>query len=208
MAIDIGRRQFITALGSAVIVQPSAAQDRAPRVGVLVPIPITDPVFQRNMGAFTEAMKGAGWIEGRNLEIRVVSILGSGKSPHEAAAEVLAQSPDAIIAIERVAADALHQQTSTIPVVFVVGHYDPVERGFVATINKPGGNMTGITDLEPSLGAKWLELLKKIAPGVARAGIVYNPDSGTISALLWQERSGATHGDRARRHADPQRGRD
>ena len=181
------RRQFIMLLSGAASWPLSVrAQDRARRIGVLAPLPETDPVFQRNINAFTAAMKSAGWIEGRNLDMRIVSILGSGKSFLEAAAEVLALSPDAVVAITPVSAEALHRQTSAVPVIFVVGWFDPVEKEFVTSINQPGGNMTGITDLEPSLGGKWLQLLKKIAPNITRAGVVYNPDEGSISEPLFK----------------------
>jgi putative ABC transport system substrate-binding protein len=129
-------------------------------------------------------MKHAGWIDGRNLDIRVVSIIGSGKSPADAAGDALALAPDVLVAVTSVAAEALHRLTSTVPVIFVVGWFNPIEKGFVGAINHPGGNMTGITDLEPSLGGKWLQLLKEIAPEITRAGIVYNPDEGTLSPPL------------------------
>jgi putative tryptophan/tyrosine transport system substrate-binding protein len=145
------------------------AQDRVRRVGVLVPLRATDPIFQRNMTAFTTAMKNAGWIEGRNLDIRIVSIIGSGKSPTDAAADLLALSPDVVVAVAPMAAEAVHRQTST-----------------VGAISHPGGNMTGITDLEPSLGGKWLQLLKQVAPEITRAGVFYNPNEGTIPSALLQ----------------------
>jgi putative tryptophan/tyrosine transport system substrate-binding protein len=185
------RREFITLVGSAVLSDSVAAwplrvwaQDRIRRVGVLVPLPESDPIFRRNMDAFTAAMKDAGWVEGRNLEIKVVSIIGSGKTPVDAATDAIALSPDVLIAVTPVAAEALHRKTNAVPVVFVVGWINPVETGFVTAINQPTGNMTGITDLEPSLGGKWVQLLKQIAPGITRVGIVYNPDEGTISAPL------------------------
>jgi putative ABC transport system substrate-binding protein len=129
-------------------------------------------------------MKDAGWVEGRNLEIKVVSIIGSGKTPADAAMDAIALSADVLIAVTPIAADALHGKTSAVPVVFVVGWINPVEKGFVAAINQPTGNMTGITDLEPSLGGKWIQLLKQIASGIMRVGIVYNPQEGTLSAPL------------------------
>ena len=149
-----------------------------------MPLPVTDFVFKQAMDAFTTVMKNDGWTARRNFDVQIVSILGSGKSPAAAAADLLALSPDAIIAITPVSAEALHRQTSTIPVVFVVGWFDPVEKGFVTTIRQPGGNMTGITDLVPSLGGKWPQLLKSIVPTITRAGIVHNPNDGSISAPL------------------------
>jgi putative ABC transport system substrate-binding protein len=80
----------------------------------------------------------------------------------------------------------LHQQTNAVPVVFVVGWFDPVEKGFVVAINKPAGNMTGITDLEPSLGGKWAQLLKQMAPSITRVGLVFNPNEGSVPAQLFQ----------------------
>src|SRR5579864_2844599 len=122
------RREFITFVGGAALsgsiaVPPptAGAQDRIRRVGVLVPLPATDPIFLRNMAAFTAAMKDAGWVEGRNLEIRIVSIIGSGKTPADAATDAIAVSADVLVAITPAAAEALHKQTSTVPVVFVVG---------------------------------------------------------------------------------------
>jgi putative tryptophan/tyrosine transport system substrate-binding protein len=184
------RREFITLVGAAlsgsVAIRPFTAwpQDRIRRVGVLVPLPATDPIFRQNMDAFTAAMKDAGWVDSRNLEIKVVSIIGSGKTPADAATDAIALSADVLIAVTPVAAAALHRKTSAVPVVFVVGWINPIETGFVAAINQPASNMTGITDLEPSLGGKWVQLLKQIAPGITRVGIVYNPDEGTISAPL------------------------
>ena len=110
------RRQFITLLSGAASWPLSVwAQDRARRIGVLVPLPETDPVFQQAINAFTAAMKSAGWIEGRNLDVRIVSILGSGKGFPEAAAEVVALSPDAVIAITPVSAEALHRADERSP---------------------------------------------------------------------------------------------
>lgn len=182
------RREFIALVAGALIAWtlPGRAQTHKNirRVVVLVPLPSTDPLFLQNLAGFTAGMKNAGWVEGRNLDTRIVSIIGSGKSPAEAAADALALSPDALIAITPIAAEALHRQATTTPVVFVVGWFNPVEKGFVSAINRPGGDMTGITDLEPALGGKWLQLLKRIAPKITRAGIIYNPDEGSISASL------------------------
>ena len=181
------RRKFIAMLGGAAT-WPLAAQgqDRVRRVGVLVPLRATDAVFQQNFGAFIAAMKSAGWVEGRNLDIQIVSVLGSGKSFEAAAADLLARSPETILGITRRAVEALHRQTSAVPIVFVVFSADPVETGLVAAINQPGGNITGVTDIEPSLGGKWLQLLKRIAPDIARVGVVYNPKEGGISTpMLW-----------------------
>jgi putative tryptophan/tyrosine transport system substrate-binding protein len=176
--LSMKRREFIAAVSSGVVWPLAAwAQDRVRRVGVLVPLPVTDAVFRRNIGAFTAAMKDAGWIEGRNLETRIVSIMGSGKTPADAAADAIALSADVILAITPVAAEALHRQTSANPVVFVVGFFSPVEKGFAAAINKPGGNMTGID---------WAQLLKQMDPNISRVGIVSNPDEGTIPAQLLQ----------------------
>ncbi len=182
------RREFLKLVGATAAWPLSAhgQQDQVRRITVLVPLPESDPIFRRNMDTFTAVMKGAGWIEGRNLDIRIVSIIGSGKSPAEAAAEVLEASPEAVIAVTLVAADALHRKTNSVPVIFVVGWFNPVEKGFVTAINQPGGNMTGITDLEPSLGGKWVQLLKQIVPGIARAGVLYNPEEETISPAVLQ----------------------
>jgi putative ABC transport system substrate-binding protein len=136
------------------------------------------------MDAFASAMKDAGWVEGDNLEIKIVSIIGSGKTPADAALDAIALSADVLIAVTPIAAEALHGKTRAVPVVFVVGWINPVEKGFVAAINQPAGNMTGITDLEPSLGGKWVQLLKQIASGITRVGVVYNPGEGTLSAPL------------------------
>ena len=166
----VRRREFLAVVSSAAIWPVAGHAQAVRRIGILVPLPATDPIFRRNMDTFTTVMKGAGWIEGRNLEIRTVSILGSGKSPADAATDVLSFQPDVLVAVTPIAAEALHQRTTTVPVVFVVGWFNPVEKGFVVAINQPAGNMTGITDLEPSLGGKWLQLLKQIR--------AYNGSSG------------------------------
>src|SRR4029077_8987452 len=168
------RREFFTLVGAAlsgsVVIRPFTAwaQDRIRRVGVLVPLPATDPIFRQNMDAFTAAMKDEGWVDGRNLEIKVAAIIGSGKTPADAATDAIALSADVLIAVTPVAATALHRKATGVPVVFVVGVVYPIATGLVAPINQPASNMTGITDLEPSLGGKWVQLLKQIAPGITR----------------------------------------
>jgi putative ABC transport system substrate-binding protein len=178
MSICFRRREFITGLGGAAAVWPLAARaqgDRMRRIGVLMPDDENDPLTKAYLSAFTQALAGLSWADGRNLRMDLrwggydINRIGG------LAQELVGLQPDIIVTAGTLATAAVQRETRTIPIVFtIVG--DPVASGIVLRLNQPGGNTTGFAGLEPSLGGKWLELLSEIAPGLKRAAIMFNPD--------------------------------
>src|SRR5262245_21875220 len=168
------RREFITLVGGAVTLPLGArAQERIRRVGVLMPYGKDNPEVQARIAAFIDELQQLGWIDGRNAKIEYRWDTGDLR---KAATELVTLSPDVILASTTPAVAALQQATSTVPIVFAQVA-DPVSGGFVASLAKPGGNMTGFTTFEYEIGAKWLELLKEIAPNVTRVGVIREPTS-------------------------------
>jgi putative ABC transport system substrate-binding protein len=144
------------------------------RIGVLLPAAADDAEFQTRLGAFLQELSQLGWSIGRNVRIDTRWSTTNAESVRKHAAELVALAPDVILAEGSSAVGSLLQVTRSVPIVFpVVG--DPVAAGFVDTLPRPGGNATGFMTVEYSMGAKWLELLKQIAPGVTRAGVLRNP---------------------------------
>jgi putative ABC transport system substrate-binding protein len=185
----IGRRQFITLLGGAAAGWPLAARaqqsDRVRRIGVLMPQDENDPLWKHTLFAFTQALADLGWSDGRNVRIDLRSH-GDGEDINRIRAlaqELVGLQPDIILTGSTPATVALQRETRTIPIVFV-NLADPVASGIVALLDRPSGNITGFANLEASLGAKWLELLSEIAPGLKRAAIMFNPDTLTASLYL------------------------
>jgi putative ABC transport system substrate-binding protein len=175
------RREFITLLGGAAASWPLAARaqqaNQKRRVGVLMTYPDNDPEGQIRARAFQRGLEKLGWTVGRNVEIAYHWGVGDGDWTRSAAAQLLKLAPDAVLANGGQAARVLQQATGTIPIVFIGGGGDPVAEGFVQSLARPGGNITGFTVLEPSLGAKLLELLVEIAPRLARVVVMVNPDN-------------------------------
>jgi putative tryptophan/tyrosine transport system substrate-binding protein len=185
MAIDIGRRQFISALGSSVA-WPLAARaqqsERMRRVGVLCNLGENDPRMQAELSAFSRALQQLGWIDGRNVRLDIRWAAGDADLIRRYATELLALSPDVILASTSSIVAALQQANSAVPIVFV-GVIDPVGAGFVDSLARPDGNITGFLAFEYAIGAKWLELLKEIAPQVTRAAVLRDP---TLAAGIGQ----------------------
>jgi ABC-type uncharacterized transport system substrate-binding protein len=171
----IGRREFITLLGGTVIAWPLAASaqqgERMRRIGVLMPSANADSEYQARMAAFVQELQKLGWTDGRNA--RIDSRWGEGDAglTRKYAAELVALRPDVVMAISSPAVASLLQVTRTIPIVFAAVA-DPVGGGYVESLAKPGGNVTGFTAFEYAIAAKWLELLKEIAPSVTRAAVL------------------------------------
>jgi putative ABC transport system substrate-binding protein len=171
------RREFITLLGGAAAAWPQAARaqqaERMRRIGVLMAHAESDPEGQAFVAAFREGLQKLGWTEGRNIRIdtrwaaEVELMQGFAK-------ELIALQPDLILANNTPTTAAVLQQTSTIPIIFAVVA-DPVGSGFVASFPQPGGNVTGFNVSEPTLAGKFVELLKEIAPHVARVAMLFNP---------------------------------
>ena len=134
----------------------------------------------RTVPAFTQALAGLGWTDGRNVRIDLRWGGGDSNRIRTLAQDLVSLQPDIIVTDVTPATVALQQETRTIPIVFA-GVGDPVASGIVPRLDRPGGNITGFATLEPSLGGKWLELLSEIAPGLTRAAVMFNRDSLTAS---------------------------
>ena len=148
------------------------------RIGVLLPAAADDAEFQARVGAFLQALALLGWTIGRNVRIDTRWATANAAEIRRHAAELAALAPDVILAHGASTVGPLLQATRTVPIVFpVVG--DPVGAGFVDSLARPGGNATGFMTFEYSLGGKWLELLKQIAPGVTRVAVLRDPAQGS-----------------------------
>jgi putative ABC transport system substrate-binding protein len=175
----VKRREFITLLGGAAVAWPLAAHAQQPermrRVGVLMGYAESDSDAQAKVAAFQEALQKLGWVEGRNIQIDTRwPIPADLESMQRFAQELTALQPDLILSHITPTTAALLQQTRTIPIIFATVS-DPVGSGFVASFSRPDGNITGFTSIEPTMAGKWLELLKEIAPRVARVAFLFNP---------------------------------
>jgi putative tryptophan/tyrosine transport system substrate-binding protein len=173
------RREFIAGLGSAVA-WPLAARaqqsERMRRIGVLIDWAEADPEAKAALSALSRGLSELGWTDGRDVRMDVRFGSGDIDRMRSLAKELVDLQPDAILASSTPATAALQRVTRTIPIVFVtVG--DPIGPGFVASLPHPGGNITGFTNFEASMGGKWLELLTEIAPRLKRAVIMFNPDT-------------------------------
>jgi putative tryptophan/tyrosine transport system substrate-binding protein len=175
------RREFIAGLGGAAA-WPLAAQgqqtERVRRIGVLMLGDENDPIRGTKgwLSAFMRGLAELGWTDGRNLRMDVRWDGDNLDRQRMYAKELVDLQPDVIFAITTPQIAALQEQTRTIPIVFA-GPSDPIGSGFVASLSRPGGNMTGFMFQEPGMAGKWLELLTEIAPGVKRVAIMFNPDT-------------------------------
>jgi putative tryptophan/tyrosine transport system substrate-binding protein len=167
------RREFIGLIGGAATVWPLAvaAQQEVRRVGVLMNISADDPEAQSRMTAFVQGLQQSGWTDGSNIRIDTRWAAGEADRYHRYAEELLALAPDVILASATPSVQALQRATRTVPIVFAnVG--DPVGMGLVESVARPGGNTTGFSAFEFGFGAKWLELLKEIAPRLTRVAVL------------------------------------
>jgi putative ABC transport system substrate-binding protein len=184
LGADMRRRDFIAGfVSSAALPVVANTQERVPRIGALVGAQVPDePEGIANFAAFRQGLQQAGWSEGGNVQIDYRWGLGSADSVRKYARELVALAPDVILASGTSTVGPLLQATRTVPIVFV-NVADPVGAGFVESLSRPGGNITGFLQFEYGLSAKWLELLKEIAPRVTRAAILRDP---TITAGVGQ----------------------
>jgi putative tryptophan/tyrosine transport system substrate-binding protein len=187
MTAHMQRREFITLLGGAAAAWPLAARAQQPermrRIGVLSAFAEQDPEIKTRLAAFRTALERLGWSEGRNVRIdyRYAPTAGADLA-RMLAKELIALQPDVILGQSPQLVAALQRETRALPIVFV-SVSDPIGAGFVASLARPGGNLTGLLVYEESITSKWLAMLKEIAPGLARA------------ALLDRVLRGATPGD-------------
>jgi putative tryptophan/tyrosine transport system substrate-binding protein len=185
--IHIRRRELITLLGGAAAAWPVAARaqqaGRTRRVAVLASGFEDDLQNAARITSFRDALAKLGWADGRNVRLDVRSAGGDRNRLQTLAADVVATRPDVIFAAGVNATEVLQQTTQTVPIVFaqIAG---PVELGFVTSVPHPGGNMTGFALFEPGIAGKWLELLKELAPHVARVSFLYDPVSPSGRASL------------------------
>jgi putative ABC transport system substrate-binding protein len=183
MASGIPRRQFVAGLGGTVAGWPLAAraqQPTLPMVGVLMGTADSDPDQKALVSVFTQALVELGWKEGTNIHIEYRWAAGNIARLRDLAAELAHLAPNAIFAQGTPATTALRQAAPTTPVVFV-NVTDPVSSGLVSSLAHPGGNITGFTNYEFSMGGKWLEILKEVAPGIIRVAVVFNPDNPVMT---------------------------
>ena len=181
------RRDFIKAIGGAAAAAwPLTARAQSGpvrRVGVLMNGTATEREPQSYVAAFVEALRQLGWIEGQNIHVDVRWNAGDAALARIYAAHLIGLTPDVILASSTTNLTVIQQATSTVPVVFVQVS-DPVAQGFVASVTKPGGNLTGFSLFEFSVGGKWVDLLKEIAPGLARVAVMFNPDTAPQSKFF------------------------
>jgi putative tryptophan/tyrosine transport system substrate-binding protein len=184
MTAKMNRRAFITLLGGAASAWPLAAWAQQPermrRIGVLLQFSESDPAGQARIAAFAEELQKLGWNIGGNLQIDYRWAVSDEERARSAAAELLELTPHVISANSTLHLRAVQQATRTVPIVFTT-IIEPVGQGFVASLAHPGGNTTGFSYLEVSIGGKWMNLLKEIAPRITRVACMFNPQRGPYS---------------------------
>lgn len=176
---QLKRREVLWLLGGAAAGRPLAAhaqQKRVHQIGVLTPFGENDPGSASFLAAFAQALADLGWTEGSNLRMHVRWAAGSIEQARRYAKELVGLQPDVILVDSTPQTAALQQETLTIPIIFVEVS-DPVGSGFVASLSRPGGNITGFGNQEPSLAGRWLGMLIELAPGVRRVAAIFNPDT-------------------------------
>jgi putative tryptophan/tyrosine transport system substrate-binding protein len=175
------RREFITALGGAAawpVVARAQRPERLRRVGVLMHVTETDPDGQARLTVLVQGLSKLGWVEGRNLHFDIRWGADDPSRYARQAAELIETAPDILVAPTSFTLAALQRSTQSVPIVFM-GVIDPVGAGFVSSLARPGGNATGFIAFEYTIGAKWLELLKEIAPHVTRVAVLRDPSNAS-----------------------------
>jgi putative tryptophan/tyrosine transport system substrate-binding protein len=174
------RRDFVTLLGGSAAAWPLAARaqtdNRVRRIGVLFPNAEDDPMARPRVISLRQSLAKLGWVDGRNIRIENRWDAAEVERIRAIVAELLAQPIDVILPNTSRAVAEVQRAAGTVPIVFV-GIVEPVEQRLVQSLAHPGGNVTGFTNAEATVGAKWLELLKEIAPRVTRVAFVFNPDN-------------------------------
>jgi putative ABC transport system substrate-binding protein len=180
----VRRREFVAALGAAAAwLFAAQAQQGMRRIGVLMGYAESDPETQGRIAVFREELGRLGWVEGRNLQIDIRWSTDDAAIIKQAAEALVASKPDLVVSANTPTTKALTKLTSAIPIVFATVT-DPIGLGFVASLPRPGGNVTGFVNLEASIAGKWLELLKEIAPRLERAAFLYNPATAPFAGIF------------------------
>lgn len=176
------RREFITGLaGAATLPITGHTQERMKRIGVLLPAAAADAEYQARVGAFLQALALLGWTIGRNVRIDIRWATANIPDIRRHATELVALGPDVVLAQGSGSVGALLQATRTVPIVFPIAG-DPVGAGLVDSLARPGGNATGFVEFEYSVGGKWLELLKEMAPSATRMAVLRDAAGGSGTA--------------------------
>ena len=181
------RREFIALVGGAAAMPFAArAQERVRHIGILMNVAENDREGQVRLSAFLEELAKQGWTDGRNVRIAVRWTAGDNARVRQLASEIAALAPDVILVWGAVILRAVHEATSSVPLVFVQ-ITDPVRAGFVASLARPGGRITGFTQFEYDISGKWLQLLKEMKPALRRAAVLWDPTNaagtGQLAAL-------------------------
>ena len=178
------RREFIAGLGSVAawpVMAHAQQSGRVRRVGVLMGADENDPEAKGRFSEFMKELAELGWTEGRNLQVDIRRAGANADRARLYAKELVALEPDVLFAQTTGPTAALQQETKTIPIVFV-GVSDPIGAAWLAGLSRPAGNITGLLNLDVSMGGKWLQLLLEIAPGIKRAAAMFHPDASTDTA--------------------------
>ena len=182
----MNRREIIAALGASAVSPLSALAQQGGQmrsVGVLMSFVPDDPPGVADVVAFRQRLTELGWIEGQNIRIEFRWPGSDVERAEVLAKELVALKPDVLLARSTPTTAALRRETDTIPIVFV-NIAEPIESGFVQTLARPGGNITGFTNFESSIGGKWLQLLKEADPRIVRIAIIYNPRTAPFAGLF------------------------
>jgi putative tryptophan/tyrosine transport system substrate-binding protein len=192
------RREFIAGLGSAAawpLLARAQQSGGVRRIGVLMDRIATSTLRQSYLAGFMQELRQLGWTEGHNLRVDVRWSAGDAALARTYAAQLIGLMPDVLIASTTINLTVIQEATSTVPVVFV-SVSDPVAQGFVTSMRRPGGNLTGFSVYEFSIGGKWLDLLKEVAPSLARVAVMFDPDASPQSKFFMQaiEATASSHG--------------
>jgi putative tryptophan/tyrosine transport system substrate-binding protein len=196
----VKRREFITLLGG-VAAWPLAAHAQQAgglrRVGVLMNVVENDPGGLVEMADLRQGLAELGWVEERNIHIEFRWPGGDIERAQTLAMELVQLKPDVLLARSTPTTAALKRESDSIPIVFV-NVTEPVEQGFVQSLARPGGNITGFTNFESKIGGKWLQLLKEVDPRIARVAIIFNPQTAPFAGLFLRSVEAAAPGLRSR----------
>ena len=190
------RRQFITLLGGAAAAWPLAVHAQSStmrRLGVLMSLGDNDPNSATELGELRAGLEELGWVEDRNIHIDVRSPGGDLERIQSTATELVALKPDVLLARSTPTTAALKREAGVVPIVFV-NLAEPVEQGFVQSLARPGGNITGFTNIESMVGGKWLQLIKEVDPRITRVAVVYNPRTAPFAGSFLRSFEAAAPG--------------